>query len=152
MYTENQFQMRSRNGGGIKIRKFCGLRIWILLSVPVKSGDRSQCFETRKLKRISMQQLNSPFLHPMKRPLHNRTEKSMASNFSKIFFHFISRSHTEFSRTSKGSAKFTKRAITIVEVFKEIGGCTPGIIHFWGPLCGALFSGCRKREMLHVAS
>ena len=31
-------------------------------------------------------------------------------------------------------------------------GHTPlGVIHFWGPLWGALFSACRKREVLHVA-
>ena len=27
-----------------------------------------------------------------------------------------------------------------------------GVIHFWGGLWDALFSGCRKREMLHAAS
>ena len=32
-------------------------------------------------------------------------------------------------------------------------GHTPlGVTHFWCVLCGALFSGCRKREMLHVAA
>ena len=31
-------------------------------------------------------------------------------------------------------------------------GHTPlGVIHFWGPLWGALSSACRKRKMLHVA-
>ena len=31
-------------------------------------------------------------------------------------------------------------------------GHTPlGVNHFWGPLWGALFSACRKREMLHVS-
>ena len=31
-------------------------------------------------------------------------------------------------------------------------GHTPlGVIHFWGPLWGALFSACRKMEILHMS-
>ena len=41
---------------------------------------------------------------------------------------------------------FQKRALWTAN------GHTPlGLIHFWGQLWGALFSGSNEREMLHVA-
>ena len=32
------------------------------------------------------------------------------------------------------------------------GSYTPSLINFWGTLFGGLFTGCRKRKMLHVDS
>ena len=69
-------------------------------------------------------------------PFHSMQEKGNAACGLLIKWKFILQK--QVSWTANGPIRMPQ-------------GHTPlGVTHFWGPLWGALFSACRKREMLHV--